>query len=244
MHPPIIDDSALRITATPGDTDTAIISFSGIEHELGGVPREEFVNTLAGTSHSEFFVVDKERSWYNATAPTIVSTLAPRLRDFRKVIAIGNSMGGFGAVYFASRLPNCRTAIAFVPQFSIDPTIVPGETRWQRHRLWLSAFPVRHALLDANGEVDFHIFFGGNDGRDQTHLALFKSHATRRTNIFSLPHAAHGVAKYLRQQRLLRPVLDAAIELEEAATVITELLANRGVLHDAWFPPGAPFKTA
>jgi pimeloyl-ACP methyl ester carboxylesterase len=173
-----------------------------------------------------------------------VSTLAPRLRDFRKVIAIGNSMGGFGAVYFASRLPNCRTAIAFVPQFSIDPTIVPGETRWQQHRLRLSAFPVRHALLDANGGVDFHIFFGGNDRRDQTHLALFKSHATRRTNIFSLPHAAHGVAKYLRQQRLLRPVLDAAIEMEGAAKVITELLANRGVLHDAWFPPGAPFKTA
>jgi len=243
MHPPILDDSALRITSTPGDTDVAVVSFSGIEQALGGVPREEFVNTLAGSSNREFFVVDKERSWYNATAPVIVSTLAPRLRDFRKVVTIGNSMGGFGAVYFASRLPNCRTAIAFVPQFSIDPAIVPGETRWKVYRSRLSAWPVRHALLDANSEVDFHIFFGGNDRRDQAHRALYKNHATRRTSIFSLPLAAHGVAKYLRQQHLLRPVLDAAIQTQTGARVIGELLARHGVPHSAWFPRGALFGT-
>ena len=242
MHSPIVDDSALRISITPGDTDVAVVSFSGIEQELGGVPREEFVNTLAGSTHSEFFVVDKQRTWYNATAPAIVSTLHPRLLNFRKVVTIGNSMGGFGAIYFASRLPNCRTAIAFVPQFSIDPAIVPRETRWKEHRARLSAWPVRHAMLEANNEVAFHIFFGGNDKRDQAHMALFKSHATRGTSVFSLPDAAHGAAKYLRQHNLLRPVTDAAIRNDSGATVIRDLLTGQRVPHGAWLPPGVSFE--
>jgi pimeloyl-ACP methyl ester carboxylesterase len=238
MEPPIVDDPVLRIAIARGDTDVAVVSFSGIEHELGQVPREEFVNTLAGNRHSHFFVVDKQRSWYNATAPAILSTLVPRLRDFRRVVTIGNSMGGFGAIYFASRLPNCRTAIAFVPQFSADPEIVPGETRWKEHRARLSAWPVRHAMVDANGEVAFHTFFGSSDTRDQAHLALFKTHATMGTSIFSLPDAAHGVAKYLRQRNLLRPVLDAAILKDTGATGIRSLLADSSTPHSAWFPPG------
>jgi pimeloyl-ACP methyl ester carboxylesterase len=238
MEPSIVDDLVLRIAVTHGDTDVAVVSFSGIEQELGQVPREEFVNTLAGSRHSHFFVVDKQRSWYNATAPAILSTLGPRLRDFGKVVTIGNSMGGFGAIYFASRLPNCRTAIAFVPQFSVDPEIVPGETRWKEHRVRLSAWPVRHAMVDATSEVAFHIFFGGNDQRDQAHLALFKAHSTLGTSIFSLPDAAHGVAKYLRQRNLLRPVLDAAILKGTGATGIRSLLGDSSTPYNAWFPGG------
>lgn len=238
MEPPLVDDLALRIAATQGTTDVAVISFSGIEQELGGVPREEFVSTLAGSRHSHFFVVDKQCSWYNATAPAILSTLGPRLCDFRKVVTIGNSMGGFGAIYFASRLPNCRTAVAFVPQFSVDPEIVPGETRWKEHRARLSAWPVRHAMVDANSEVAFHVFFGGNDQRDQAHLALFKAHATLGTSIFSLPDAAHGVAKYLRQRNLLRLVLDAVVLKDTGATGIRNLLVDSRTPHSAWFPPG------
>jgi pimeloyl-ACP methyl ester carboxylesterase len=238
MEPPIVDDAVLRIAAAQGNTDVAIVSFSGIEHEFGGVPREEFVDTLAGNRHAHFFVVDKQRSWYNATAPAILSTLGPRLRDFHKVVTIGNSMGGFGAIYFASRLPNCQTAIAFVPQFSVDPEIVPGETRWKEHRARLSAWPVRHAMVEANGEAAFNIFFGGSDSHDQAHLALFKSHATLGMSIFSLPDADHGVAKYLRQRNLLRPLLDAVILRDAGVIGIRSLLADSSTPHSAWFSPG------
>ena len=237
MESPIVDDAALRIVARPGQTDVAVVSFSGIEQAFGGVPQEEFVKTLSDSAHSHFFVVDKQCTWYNATAATIVRTLEPRLRPFRKVVTLGNSMGGFGAIYFASRLPNCRTAIAFVPQFSVDPAIVPEETRWKAHRARLTAWPVRHAMCGARDDGVVHLFFGRRDARDQAHLALFRKHATPGTDIFSLNDATHDVAKYLRSRNLLRPVLDAVV-LDDTAN-IGALLAESGVPHDCWRPPGA-----
>ena len=232
MEPPLADDAWLRIVAKTGETDIAVVSFSGIEQAFGGVPQEEFVKTFAGSAHSHFFVIDKQCTWYNATADAIVRTLEPRLRGFRKVVALGNSMGGFGAIYFASRLPNCRTAVAFVPQFSVNPAIVPAETRWKTHRARLTAWPVPHAMSEARDDTVAHLFFGRRDKRDRDHLALFRKHAKPGTSIFSLNDARHDVAKFLRSRNLLRPILDAVI-LGDAVD-IGALLAENGVRHDRW----------
>ena len=65
-----------------------------------------------------YFVKDKVRHWYAESADRIAEVLnrSLRARNIESVACIGNSMGGFGAIYFASRLFNCRNAVAFVPQ--------------------------------------------------------------------------------------------------------------------------------
>jgi pimeloyl-ACP methyl ester carboxylesterase len=230
----IIDSDVLRITATQGDTDIAIVAFSGVGLQLDGIPQEEFVTTLQGATHSQYFVVDKNRSWYNATALDIVTTLTPLLDRYRKVVTLGNSMGGFGAVYFASRLPNVRAAISFSPQFSVDPKMVPHETRWQIYRSNIKTWSVRHAMEQASGEPEMMIFFGKSSEGDAEHMALFQDYATRRTAILSLEEAEHGTARHLKRSGLLGETLDKIVIEEAGAYGVDDLLTRYEVPHTLW----------
>jgi len=230
----IVNNDTLCITFTPGDTDTAVVTFSGIGLAVGDTPQEEFVKTQQGAVHAQFYVIDKARSWYNATAPEIVSHLAPLLPRYRKVVTLGNSMGGFGAAYFAFRLPNCRAAIAFVPQFSVRRALVPKERRWREFRTKIGAWTVQHAMEQANDDPELLLFFGAQEPRDLEHLMLFQRHATKRTSIFVLEETKHGAARYLKQHGHLRPLLDAVILRDEGAEGVERLLNSHDVPHTFW----------
>ncbi len=49
---------------------------------------------------------------------------------FRRVIFYGSSMGGYGAMAYAGAAPGCQV-LAFAPQTSLDPAVVPFETRYR-----------------------------------------------------------------------------------------------------------------
>ncbi|HVU21102.1 MAG TPA: hypothetical protein VHE09_10250 [Rhizomicrobium sp.] len=234
MKTVIVDNDNLSITFTEGDTGTAVVTFSGVGLAVGNTPQEEFVKTMQGARHAQFFVVDKLRSWYNATAPDIIAHLSPILMRYRKVATLGNSMGGFGAVYFASRLPNCSAAISFVPQFSVNAVIVPRETRWREYRSRIETWNVRHALEAASDDPEILLFFGTQEPRDLDHLALFREHATRRTSIWSLDGARHGAARYLKREGHLRALLDSVIVRDEGAAGVERLLERHEVPHTFW----------
>lgn len=234
METVITDTRALRITATPGDTDTAVVAFSGVGFQLEQIPQEEFVTTLQGATHSRFFVVDKRRSWYNATASDIIAILTPYLARYRKVVTLGNSMGGFGAVYFASRLPNVRSAISFSPQFSVDAALVPCETRWDAYRSRITSWTVRHAMEQVSGKPEILLFFGAEEREDDEHRVLFEQYATDQTAIVSLAEAHHGTARYFKRNDLLTRLLDAIIVDEVGATGMTDLLARSQVPYTLW----------
>jgi pimeloyl-ACP methyl ester carboxylesterase len=232
----LLDSPALKITYTPGNTDTAVVSLSGIALQIGAVPKEEFVKTLHGTNHHQYFVIDKNRTWYNATEAQLLTSLVPILRSYRKVVTLGNSMGGFGAIYFASRLPNCRTAIAFVPQFSACPEVLPKETRWRGYRSQITAWPIRHAMQGARDDIQLSIFFGARERLDKLHLRAFQRYATPATCIYSFPDADHDLALYLRSCQLLREILNAIIVEDAQPADIAALTATRGVRYSIWTP--------
>src|ERR1700742_3619721 len=117
----LIDTPALKITSGGPSRGRAVVSFTGIGHELGTIQKEEFVKSVHNLAeeNAAFYVIDKNRSWYNGTLNEIPNVLQPKLPPFDEVICLGNSMGGFGAIYFAPLFPACRKAIAFCPQFSL-----------------------------------------------------------------------------------------------------------------------------
>jgi len=230
----ITDDDALRIVALEGDTDTAMVSFSGIGQGLGALPKEEFGKTLRGTRHWQFFVVDKQCTWYTATADDIVRHLSPILGRFRKVVTLGNSMGGYGALLFAERLPNCTAAIAFVPQFSMDPRVVPNEKRWQRYRERIVDWPQQNLLQGMPDGLPLHIFFGARERRDDPHLDLFRQHATPKTFIYVLRDAAHDPARRLRDKHLLAATLDAIVVDNAGDKHVRALFSEKKIAHSFW----------
>ena len=226
-HAILADNQRLLITHKPGRSGKAIISFAGVGLKSDGVPQEEFVKSLSGNEdHDQYFVVDKERTWYNATAPEIIDTLRPRLLEHEGAVTLGNSMGGFGAVYFASHLPRCKAALAFVPQYSLNAQITPTETRWRAWRDQITEWKIMHALVNASPQIPMYIFFG--EATDSCHLELYQQNLTPKMAIYVLAGQGHRTASYLRDQEMLLPILDAAwsgIEGED----LRRLLNERGI---------------
>lgn len=156
-------DADLRIT-TAGDPAAPglFVCFTGIRQAMGGIGAEEFVGSTALPGFSALFVSDLKRSWYNGFEPERLASVLRARAEGKAVVTIGNSMGGFGAILATTMLP-VETAIAFAPQFSVHPEIVPGEERWTeftrqiehfRHPSLREAFASGARIYTINGDDD------------------------------------------------------------------------------------------
>jgi len=163
-----------------------VISFAGVGLNLGGLPQEEFVRTLSGNQHDQFFIIDKLRSWYNATASEILEQLYCRIEKFDKVYTLGNSMGGFGAIYFGRQLQKCSAAVAFGAQYSVHPEIVPGETRWMEWRDKITTWRLPHALSGQGTLHHAHLFYG-HPSQDAIHANLYRTSLLPGMALYMMP---------------------------------------------------------
>lgn len=75
--------------------------------------------------------VDSHRNDWFLSAETVplMAALAGVCRDHGEVVTYGFSMGGFAALLF-SRILGASRIVAISPQYSIDRTLCPFETRW------------------------------------------------------------------------------------------------------------------
>lgn len=228
------EDDRLRISYSPGDTDTAVIAFAGVGLALGGIQIEEFSASLTRGGQSgrplAVFVIDKRRCWYNEglAAPIVerVTAFLERLRA-RRVIVLGNSMGGFGAVALGPRFPGCVRVIAFSPQSSVQPALVPFETRWPD---WAAAItqwdlPDAAALVD---NVESHLFFGRGDSLDMQHAARFAASALPGRHIYRVAGTDHDLVRDLKRRGALSPLLAALIWAEKLEPEAVARIAARG----------------
>src|SRR3954471_1199664 len=143
----LVDTDDLTIAVSEGNTGRAVVAFTGVGLRLGGIQTPEFQFSLSAASmiNTVYHVIDKQRSWYERVFESIVAVLTGELAGFDSVATLGNSMGGFGAVLFAGLLPRCRSAMAFVPQFSLAPHIVgDNDDRWTEYTSRIDRWTVDH----------------------------------------------------------------------------------------------------
>jgi len=134
------EDETLRVSRS-GDPDARVVTlcFTGLLQRMGAIGPEEFLGSALLEGASAIFVTDKTRSWFNSvTAERVIELLAPHVAG-KRINTLGNSMGGFGAIWITRYLP-VSVALAFAPQYSMHPDIVPDETRWPVARAAISAW--------------------------------------------------------------------------------------------------------
>jgi hypothetical protein len=104
-------------------TDTLFVSFSGYAKQYGGIPRFEFVNffTKYFQDINRHFYVDTYKSCYHKGISGIsnnidetVKYLKNEIKDYKNVVFLGCSGGGYAAILFGSLL-NVTSVIAFTP---------------------------------------------------------------------------------------------------------------------------------
>lgn len=210
-------DGDLRVTRLGHPAAAGLfICFTGVRQAMGGIGAEEFVGSTAVPGFSALFVSDLKRTWYNGFPPERLAAILAPFAAGKRVITIGNSMGGFGAIW-ATTIFRVDTAIAFAPQYSVHPEIVPGETRWReftdaiahfRHPSLASAFTTGAQIYTINGDAD------------QDHWSKFP--VQPQCEHVLIRGSGHDPALAIKQSRALSPLLRTCLAGGSALTVLQE----------------------
>ena len=220
----LVDRPDLRIGHFPGDNDIAVVAFTGIGHGMGAIQREEFTGTAMGADRNHVIsVIDRDRSWYSA--PGIQARIADTLRGLwselglRRMICLGNSMGGHGALLFAERV-GADTAIGFVPQYTLHSRF--GEPRWANFRDAMHDDRMGRLAPHLTGKTRAYAIFGADDVQDRRHVAAIAENCIARLHLVAgTDH--NTVTPFLKEQKLLGPLITAMIDNDDAE--VTRLLA-------------------
>jgi hypothetical protein len=202
----LVEDDDLRVGWIEGEGEDLWLSFTGISHGMGGLQPEEFAGTATGGRAGAVFVTDKRCSWMNAVdLDRLAAAVGPVIAG-KRLFAIGNSMGGFAAVV-ASKLFPVETCLAFAPQFSVAPGVIPEETRWSELRgaigIWRFV-----SLADQFNDRTRYVLLNGDDEADARHWRRMPDRANVHNLVFD--GADHGLARVLKADgRLASVVADA-----------------------------------
>ncbi len=181
---------------------------------------EEFLG-LSGLD--AIHVISRDNDWYQY--PETVDAMAvvhAATRRYGRVVTYGSSMGAYAAIRLAG-LVGAHAVLALSPQYSIDPTVAPWDTRWVEcskrfHAVWERTLP-----LPAVPEA--YVAFDPTD-LDRRHIALFR--AAFRFQPLALPRAGHPVTGFLVDVGLLKhAILDVAHGRFDAAAFTALALARR-----------------
>ncbi|MBS4009600.1 MAG: hypothetical protein KGZ72_02470 [Roseovarius sp.] len=209
----LFEDNNLKVahcTETTSDSKgptTTLLSFTGVGHAMGGidVQKAEFFGAGRGLDNV-LFITDKTRSWGNRIDFNELAYVIAPFCNGAMTYAIGNSMGGFLAIVMSSYVRiNC--VVAFVPQFSVCPQIVPWETRWTEYRSQIIDYHVQDVGASFVSGTRYILFSGGR-GLDRRQALQFPV----RDNIhhFIFPKIEHSVAIDLKEINILDRVIRAS----------------------------------
>ncbi len=145
------DELPLRMLFEPGNGDTLVISMHGaMDRARFRVPRFEWRRTLNRLDAARLYLSDStleinsslEIGWYvGKESQDLVADYATVVQQiisaggFSRVVCVGSSAGGYGALALSRRIPN-SLAVAFSPQ-----TTIGGYHLAQRKALAAAAFP-------------------------------------------------------------------------------------------------------
>lgn len=161
----------------------------------------------------EFHVVPRANHWYQSDEMKAVEDLARSFSETRTVVTYGSSMGGYGAVLFASRLG--VPALSFAPQFSLSPEVVPWEIRWREDAEKIDRFD--SDAIARGGRARGYLFYDPFTKLDAAQANLFREN----TDLSFIPVAFSGHATIAAVNMFypLRDVLDQSFTRQKFQAV-------------------------
>ena len=218
-------DNELTISAI-GDLSSPnmFLSFTSLRHAMGGIQMEEFVGSTRLPGYCALFITDRNASWYNDFPPEqLFDALAPYVAG-KRLVTIGHSMGGFGAIWAAKHL-KVDVALAFCPQYSVDPAVLPDEHRWAKFRERIET--IRASSLEGCFVPDTQFVTINGDGLDEMHWSRFPQ--APNCNHILVRDCDHDTAKALKDAGVLSNVIEIVAARHDPLDLIaaTELKAQR-----------------
>jgi pimeloyl-ACP methyl ester carboxylesterase len=210
------------------DSDRLLIVFGGIKGQLE-MPVFEFARSTADLRVNKILLRDHEQAWYHrgvvdvaGSVDGVVAYLRGQIERHgcRRVVTLGNSMGGYAAILVGCLLPAAE-AIAFSPQTFIGRfrRLINRDHRWWRQfgRMYRSAsakplyYDLKTVLLSQPGPTRYDVYYGRSSRADRRHalrLAAVPGVALHAVNV-----PGHNVVRALRDTGELRETLRRTLEV-------------------------------
>ena len=194
-------------------SDNLLVTFGGILQGFG-MPIFEFQNSIKNLETDKIFIRDFHQSWYHEGVDDSIDSLNKLSRylkniieqgNYKNITFLGNSMGGYAAIYFGVQL-NVSTIISFSPQTFRSNWLRyrHSDKRWQKQikKTQRSRYYGRETknlnkyLRNANYKSQVFLHYSQNDILDTKHANFIKE----RNNVSLKPHVLgdHNLVKNLR----------------------------------------------
>lgn len=206
------DKTPLRIEAAEGSSRRLIVSFTSVGTKRDAWPPKEFVGMASqrGKNHV-ICVTDISRCWMNH--PGMARKVAAVIGDYilehgiTQASAVGTSMGAYNALILGKILPFSKV-VAFTPQYSVHPDIVPEEKRWHWFRKQITRWPQKAIDRLPGGQTKV-VVFHGDTLDEQRHWTRFPEASNVRHFIFA--GADHNFVKPLKTHGKLPKIVLAVL---------------------------------
>lgn len=151
--------------------------------------------------------------------------VAPVCETYSHVSLYGTSMEGYAALYYSGAV-KAQRVLAISPQASVDPKVVPWETRWQPDRRLIH---FRHAPLDqrVSAEAEKFVLYDPVN-IDKRHVDWMAARDIERVSYVPLYFGGHPVMEPLRETRALSGVALGVLNGSFTARQVRRRLRDAG----------------
>ena len=191
-----------------GDGRHVVVTFDSY-HEPAGMDRPGFGEAFfQAEGITAVHVMSHRNDWFQYTeTEDVLRTIRKTCSEAERVLAYGSSMGGYAALRFADAI-GAHAALALSPQYSLDPSKVPFETRWAPDRRRIRFL----AAIDGAIRPGPWRIFAYDSALDADNLHAELLIAAAPMTAIPLPHAGHPVGGFLNDIKLLRPLVLTALD--------------------------------
>lgn len=216
----VFEDEQIRVIFLAGHSDELVLSFGDLITRAKGLSINA-EKSLVKYDYNVIGIMPKEKSWFPLQSMmNMLPAIEPYLAKFNQIIGYGGSMGGYAVLKYAKLLQMTR-AIAFVPQYSIDPQQVED----RRYAEFFDISLHRDMQISANDvslKTDYIIVYDPYYSNDREHYLKIKSIIPQVLTL-KLPFTGHEALAVLASSSLLndfiRHDLDAQYFYTQMRTV-------------------------
>lgn len=142
--------------------------------------------------------------------------------SYRQITTYGLSMGAYGALLFSRALQASRV-IAIAPQYSVNPQVVPFETRWAEDREQIEfVWDDMAQGLTPDGEVI--VFYDRFFDFDKRHIDLLEQH--RPIDKFLVSFATHTIARALNDMGIFSSIMQRLFDNDLSKKQFSDLVRS------------------